>query len=229
MLVVLFLARQFWREPTESTPGQTPIAGSHEVVRIVDGDTILFAPDMRVRLIGVNAPESVKPDSPVEPWGPEASEFTREFLAGGTAQLEFDRERYDQYDRFLAYVWVGDRMLNEELLRAGLARWERNFNYSGEKKARFRAAQDEARRAGRGIWSTGVDEKKNSSLRSQSAFSGIAAGSGILTVPTRSGIRSRPSAPVHLTRREKYHGCQSQTHSRWLSFDHALPHHLRRE
>lgn len=169
MLVLLLLARQFWDEPTGSTPSHPPAVGSQDVLRIIDGDTILFAPDLRVRLIGVNAPESVKPDSPIEPWGPEASQFTREFLRGGSAQLEFDRERYDQYDRMLAYVWVGDRMLNEELLRAGLARWERNFNYSTEKKARFRAAQDEARRAGRGIWSPGMDGKKSSSLRSQSA------------------------------------------------------------
>jgi len=164
---VLLLARQFWDEPTGSAPSQPPAAGSQDVLRIIDGDTILFAPDMRVRLIGVNAPESVKPDSPVEPWGPEASEFTHKFLAGGTAQLEFDRERYDQYGRFLGYVWVGDRMLNEELLRAGLARWERNYNYSAEKKTRFRAAQEEARRAEVGIWSTGMDGKKSSSLRSR--------------------------------------------------------------
>jgi len=150
---VLLLVRQFSNEPPVATPHRPPAAGSHDVVRVVDGDTIVFAPKMRVRLIGVNTPESVKPDSPVEPWGPEASAFTRKFLASGTAQLEFDRERYDQYGRFLAYVWVGDRMLNEELLRAGLARWERNYNYSVEKKARFRAAQEEARRAGRGIWS----------------------------------------------------------------------------
>ncbi len=152
VLVVLLLARLFRNEPPVSTPGRPPAAGSHQVVRVVDGDTILFAANMRVRLIGVNTPETVKPDSPVGPWGPEASAFTRKFLTGGTAQLEFDRERYDQYGRFLAYVWVGDRMLNEELLRAGLARWERNYNYSIEKKARFRAAQEEARRAGRGIW-----------------------------------------------------------------------------
>jgi micrococcal nuclease len=169
VLVVLLLARRFWDEPPVSTPSQPPVAGSHDVVRVVDGDTVLFAPNMRVRLIGVNAPESVKPESPIEPWGPEASQFTREFLAGGIAQLEFDRERYDQYDRSLAYVWVGDRMLNEELLRAGLARWERHYNYSSDKKARFRAAQEEARQAGRGIWSTSMDGKKSSSLGAQSA------------------------------------------------------------
>ena len=154
VLAVLLLTRPYWEgEAPQPSPTAPPAAGAHDVVRVVDGDTILFAPQMRVRLIGVNAPESVKPDHPVEPFGPESSQFTRDFLAGGTARLEFDREKLDQYDRFLAYVWVGNRMLNEELLRAGLARWEPNYNYSAEKKARFRAAQDEAREADRGIWS----------------------------------------------------------------------------
>jgi micrococcal nuclease len=159
VLLVLFVYRQ-WQGPQSNysphslPPGQ-PVTTELAVRRVVDGDTILFEPDMRVRLIGVNAPESVKPDSPVEPFGPEASAFTKEFLRGGTAQLEYDREKFDQYGRPLAYVWVGDRMLNEELLRAGLARWERNYNYSGEKKQVFRAAEQEARDAKRGIWSPG--------------------------------------------------------------------------
>jgi micrococcal nuclease len=139
------------------------------VVRVVDGDTILFAPDVRVRLIGVDAPESVKPDHPVEPWGPEASDFTRQFLSGGTARLEYDRERTDSYGRTLAYVWVGDRMLNEELLRAGLARWERHFNYASEIKQRFRAAQEEARRERRGIWSGQPAPGERSSPPAQAA------------------------------------------------------------
>src|ERR1700761_8909798 len=64
--------------------------GEHRVVRAVDGDTLLIAPHERLRLIGVNAPETVKPDWPVEPWGPEASAFTKEFVSGGTVRLEFD-------------------------------------------------------------------------------------------------------------------------------------------
>jgi micrococcal nuclease len=150
---LLIVARNYWSEPPASIPIEPPVVGAFDVVRVVDGDTIIIAPNKRVRLIGVNAPESVKPDSPVEPWGPEAGEFTREFLAGGTVRLEYDRERVDRFGRYLAYVWVGKRMLNEELLRAGLAHWERHFNYASEKKQRFREAQDEARRAGRGIWS----------------------------------------------------------------------------
>jgi len=126
---------------------------SYRVVRVIDGDTIMVAPRTRIRLIGVDTPETVKPDHPIEPFGPEATEFTKAFLAGGTARLSFDRERLDRYGRHLAYVWVDDRMLNEELLRAGLARFEPQFHYSEPVKRRFRQAQQEAKQARRGIWS----------------------------------------------------------------------------
>lgn len=112
-----------------------------------------MAPQITIRLIGVDTPETVKPDHPVEPFGPEATQFTRQFLAGGTARLSFDRERVDRYGRQLAYVWVGERMLNEELLRSGLARFEPRFHYSEAVKRRFRQAQQEAKQAGLGIWS----------------------------------------------------------------------------
>lgn len=128
-------------------------AGEHKIGRVVDGDTLLLADGKRVRLLGVDTPETVKPDTPPEPWGAEASQFTHDFLAGGTVRLEFDRERVDAYGRYLAYAWVGDRLLNEELLRAGLGRPLLKFNYSNSMKTRFRKAADEARREERGIWS----------------------------------------------------------------------------
>lgn len=126
---------------------------SVRVRRVVDGDTLLLADHRRVRLIGANAPETVKPDWPVEPWGPEASQFTKDFCASGAVRLEFDEERTDRYGRTLAYVWVGDRMLNEELIRAGLARAEPQYRYDPQRKAQFLAAEKEAKRARRGIWS----------------------------------------------------------------------------
>jgi micrococcal nuclease len=103
--------------------------------------------------MGVDTPETVKPESPVEPWGPEASAFTRDFVAAGEVRLTFDRERVDRYGRMLSYAWVGKRMLNEELVRAGLAEYEPQFQYAQEMKQRFRAAQDEAKMAKRGLWS----------------------------------------------------------------------------
>jgi micrococcal nuclease len=138
-------------------PPEEMAEGVYEVARVVDGDTLLLTNRARVRLIGADTPETVKPNHPVEPWGPEATEFTRQFLAGGEVHLEFDRERLDKYNRFLAYVWVGDKMLNEELIRAGLARAELHYHYSQSMKTRFRRAEAEARSAGRGIWSGQLD------------------------------------------------------------------------
>ena len=153
-LVVLFLVRYFSGE-LPPTPPEPLAPGVHRLVRVIDGDTLIFAPHATVRLIGVDTPETVKPEHPVEAFGPEATAFTREFLAGGEARLSFDRERVDRFGRFLAYVWVDERMLNEELVRAGLARFEAHFSYSQANKDRFRRAQQEARREHLGIWSQG--------------------------------------------------------------------------
>lgn len=152
VLAVLIVSRYFSTGPAPPNPRDPLAEGSYGVARIIDGDTILFAGDATVRLIGVDTPETVRPEHPVEPLGPEASAFTRDFLAGGRARLAFDRERFDRYGRHLAYVWVGQRMLNEELLRAGLARWEPGFNYAEPVKRRFRQAQQEAQAARAGIW-----------------------------------------------------------------------------
>jgi micrococcal nuclease len=129
--------------------------GVHQVRRVVDGDTLLLDSGARVRLQGLDAPETVAENQPVEAWGPEASRFTKDFVAraGGRVRLTFGLERIDRHDRFLAFAWNGDEMLNEELIRAGLAEARLGYRYSGSMKRRFAAAQDEARRAGRGIWS----------------------------------------------------------------------------
>ena len=129
--------------------------GVYEVERIVDGDTLILVGGARVRLIGADTPETVKPNHPVEPFGPEATNFTEQFVAeaGGRISLQMDRERKDRFERFLAYVFAGNRMLNEELIRNGLATARTEFNYSYTMKRRFRRAEDEARSDERGIWS----------------------------------------------------------------------------
>jgi micrococcal nuclease len=130
--------------------------GMHEVRRVVDGDTLLLDSGARVRLQGIDTPETVREGFVVETWGPQASQFTKEFInrAGRRVRLTFSLERKDRYDRFLAFVWDGDVMLNEELVRAGLAHARLGYRYSGPMKNRLAKAQDEARRAGRGIWSS---------------------------------------------------------------------------
>ncbi|BBO32118.1 thermonuclease family protein [Lacipirellula parvula] len=129
--------------------------GLYRVERVVDGDTLLLEGHRRLRLQGVNSPESVKPDWPVEPFGPEASAFTKQFVrdAGNQLRIEVDGESVDRHGRYLAFAWSGDRMLNEELVRAGLARATLGYDFSPRKKEVLRRAQQEAKRARRGIWS----------------------------------------------------------------------------
>ena len=107
----------------------------------------------RVRLIGVDTPETVKPDHPIEPFGPEASEFRRNFIGDKPVQFRLDHERVDRHGRWLAYVYVDGKMLNEELLRAGLARAHTEYHYAEPMKRLFLTAEAEARKNRRGIWS----------------------------------------------------------------------------
>ena len=147
------LLLRWWRPQTEPPPPQTLVEGIYRVQRVVDGDTLVLTNRCRVRLIGADTPETVRPNHPEEPWGREATRFTGKFVAGGEVRLEFDGPRTDKYDRLLAHVWVGDRMLGEELIRAGLATAQTHYRYSSDVKERLLAAQAEARAAGRGIWS----------------------------------------------------------------------------
>jgi len=98
------------------------------VQRVVDGDTIAVrvgGEEERVRYIGVDTPETVKPNAPVECWGPAASALNKRLVAEGSeVTLRFDRELRDRYGRLLAYVHrVGDgASVNAQLIRAGAAR-----------------------------------------------------------------------------------------------------------
>lgn len=105
----------------------------------------------RVRLIGVDTPETVHPTRGEEPYGREASNFTKDQLTDQTVRLEFDVEERDKYGRLLAYVWLDEQMFNETLLQEGyaqLATYPPNVKYV----ERFKTAQKEARQAERGLW-----------------------------------------------------------------------------
>lgn len=156
LFLVIALLRFWASDHRPLSPPEGLEEGRHRVRRVVDGDTLLLESGARVRLIGADTPETVKPNHPVEPYGPEATEFTKQQVrsAGGEVRLQMDREQKDRFGRFLAYVFVGDQMLNEELIRRGLATARTEFNYSSSMKRRFRRAEEEARLAGRGIWSS---------------------------------------------------------------------------
>ena len=146
---------RLWQDRHEQHVPEALAEGMYGLRRIVDGDTLLLENGARIRLIGADTPETVKPNHPVEPFGPEATRFTKEFLSDGQVYLSFDRQKLDQYGRFLAYAWRNEDMrlmLNEELIRAGLARAKTGFPYSQAMKNRFRRAEDKAKSAARGIW-----------------------------------------------------------------------------
>lgn len=124
------------------------------VKRVVDGDTIVVVVDgreYRVRYIGVDAPESVKPDAPPEYYGVEAADYNRQLVAGKNVCLERDVSDTDKFDRWLRYVYVDTDFVNERLVREGYAR---SVMYRPDVKYQtiLNDAEREAQQAGRGLW-----------------------------------------------------------------------------
>jgi micrococcal nuclease len=107
-----------------SAAAEVPKTLLGQVVSVVDGDTIKVRIDNRtetVRYIGMNAPELHHPTKGEEPGGREATEANRKLVDGQTVRLELDVQERDRYGRLLAYVYVGDIMVNEELVAQGYA------------------------------------------------------------------------------------------------------------
>jgi len=124
-----------------------------EVKRVVDGDTFITKNDNRIRLIGVNTPETVKPNNPVERYGKEASNFTKQQLSGKTVYLFSDAGDKDKYGRLLRYVFIKGEptMFNEVLIREGYANTMTvppNVMFSD----RFVKLEREAREKKKGLW-----------------------------------------------------------------------------
>ena len=127
------------------------------MVRIVDGDTIHVRMDGRrekVRYIGIDTPQSVKPGAPVECFAKRAGAFNRRLVEGERVRLVTDLEPRDRYGRLLAYVYrVRDGLfVNAELVRRGYAE-TLTVPPNVEHAAEFRRLASAARRGGRGLWS----------------------------------------------------------------------------
>ena len=125
------------------------------MVRVVDGDTVVVAPDTTVRLIGIDTPETVDPRKPVQCFGREASAYAHLLLDGRSVWLEYDpsQGRLDKYRRTLAYVWMPDgRLFNEVMIADGYAH-EYTYDLPYRYQATFIAAERAARESDRGLWS----------------------------------------------------------------------------
>ena len=121
------------------------------VKRVVDGDTLLLFNGEKVRLIGVDTPETKHPQKPVERFGKEAHLFTKKMVERKEVRLEYDQTRRDRFGRILAYVYLMDgTFLNAEIIKQGygFAYIKYPFKYMEE----FGQYQREAMENKRGLW-----------------------------------------------------------------------------
>ncbi len=126
------------------------------VRRVIDGDTVELSDGQRVRYIGIDTPEVSRRRGnqwvrDPEPMGHEATERNRQLVEGRPVRLEQDVQPHDKYGRLLAYVYVGELMVNETLLREGFAQLL-TIPPNVKHVERFRRAVQDAREARRGLW-----------------------------------------------------------------------------
>jgi micrococcal nuclease len=113
---------------------------------------------VRVRLIGINAPESVDPRRPVQCFGKEASAEMSRIVGGQSVRLETDpsQDTYDKYGRLLAYAFLPDGTdVNLHMVEAGYA-YEYTYHLPYRYQKEFKAAQTAAEKGGSGLWAAGV-------------------------------------------------------------------------
>lgn len=133
-------------------------SASAQLERVIDGDTIVAevgGREERVRLIGIDTPETVKPNTPVQCFGPQAHDLNARLLgtAGAALTLRFDRELRDRYGRLLAYVYRArdGLFVNARLIDAGAARTLEIAPNTAHAE-QLSDLQHTARAAGRGLW-----------------------------------------------------------------------------
>lgn len=143
-----------------------------ELVEIVDGDTAKFKMDgeqIIVRFFGINTKETVDPEIGEEAWGKEASDFTNEKLKNATKiELEFDSsaDEKDKYDRYLAWIWIDDVLLQNLLVENGLAETymlQNNYKYAGM----LQESEEIAKNNKLGIWSDETSNIQNNKNENQ--------------------------------------------------------------
>lgn len=143
------------KTPVSKAPiPETTIPETHLVTKVVDGDTIkVDGNDVRIRLIGVNTPETVSSSKPVECYGPEASSYLSNLILGKYVGLESDSNvgDTDVYNRPLRYVYYQGENLSYKLILNGYGK-EASYGNDYKYRSSFVAAESDARNNGRGLW-----------------------------------------------------------------------------
>ena len=147
-------------EPTSSLPAITGPSTDdlYTVTKVIDGDTFEVEKNgikEKVRLIGINTPETVDPRRKVECFGREASNYAKQILSNQEVHLVFDesQDQRDKYGRLLAYIYLSDNSLfNLHMISAGYA-YEYTYKIPYLHQAEFKSAQVEAKSKQLGLWS----------------------------------------------------------------------------
>lgn len=161
--------------------------GSFFVTRVVDGDTLRIDREEKVRLIGVDTPETKHPTKPVQYFGKEASLFTQNAVEHRWVTLDYEIHKRDKYGRLLAYVHRSPDsfFLNAELIKQGygFAYTRFPFRYMSE----FREYETQARSEGRGLWQRDKREQPVPAVERQS---------GVLSAESETVAPSAPSSTI---------------------------------
>jgi micrococcal nuclease len=148
LLLAILIASLGWHRSHAADAGNIQW---RTVERVVDGDTIVLDHREKVRLIGVDTPESVDPRRPVQRFGKEAAAFISRLVLRKRVRLEYDQRRTDKHGRTLAYAYLEDgTLVNAEIIRQGFG--FAYVKYPFRHMQEFRQYEREARATGRGLW-----------------------------------------------------------------------------
>lgn len=143
-----------------------------KVTRVIDGDTIavdIHESETTIRLIGVDTPESCDPDESKNcAYGQAAFQYLKERLEGEYVDIEYDMDTKDSYGRTLAYIYIGNEMLNETIIKNGYGVY---YSFTGDTHRydnRFIDAQKYAQENNLGMWSGDISDEDTGGLKETS-------------------------------------------------------------
>jgi len=154
-LLLLIAQERGWLDSARQTATRNQ-PGLYAVTRFVDGDTLVVDMNGReetIRMIGVDTPETHKPDTPVQCYGPAAAAYTKNLIGDQRLRLEADEtnQNRDRYGRLLRYVYLPDnRLISLELIKNGYGFAYTSFPFT--KTAEFTAAETAAKAENKGLW-----------------------------------------------------------------------------
>ncbi|MCK9344815.1 MAG: thermonuclease family protein [Candidatus Pacebacteria bacterium] len=210
---------------TKPTTQETKsLSGFYPVTKVIDGDTLSVNMDGTIttlRLIGINTPETVDPRRPVECFGKEASNKSKEMLTGKNVRVVTDASQgtLDKYGRTLAYVFTEDGTnFNEYMIKEGYA-YEYTYNTPYQYQKEFKLVQSEAQKSKKGLWADGACGMKNVTTQTKSTTASAATIFTATTVtPTQPIIKNSehicsynayncPSFSTHAEAQAVYEAC----------------------